>query len=99
MLTAAFLATPYVFNYDMVLFGPVIARLMDREGNTALDYGLMLLVWALPFLTVALGIAGIPLSFLPLGGLAARLLWRLQHSERVQAGPRPDTGRCVAVRP
>ena len=99
LLTAAFLATPYAFNYDMVLFGPVIAKLMDREGNTALDYGLMILVWALPFLTVALGIAGIPLSFLPLGGLAARLLWRLQHSERVQAGPRPDTGRCVAVRP
>src|SRR6516165_7032816 len=99
LLTAAFLATPYAFNYDMVLFGPVIAKLMDREGNTALDYGLMILVWALPFLTVALGIAGIPLSFLPLGGLAARLLWRLQHSERVPAGPRPDTGRCVAVRP
>jgi hypothetical protein len=47
---------------------------MDRDGNTPLDYGLMLAVWALPVLTVALAIAAIPLSFLPLAGLAARLL-------------------------
>jgi alpha-1,2-mannosyltransferase len=74
LLTAAFLVTPYAFNYDMVVFGPMITKLMDRDGNTPLDYGLMLAVWALPVLTVALAIAAIPLSFLPLAGLAARLL-------------------------
>ena len=100
LLTAAFLATPYAFNYDMVVFGPVITKLMDRAGNTALDYGLMLAVWALPFLTVALGIAGIPLSFLPLAALAARLLWRLQQSEKTSATDQGEAGNAgVAVTP
>jgi hypothetical protein len=100
LLNAAFLVTPYAFNYDMVVFGPVITRLMDRDGNTRLDYGLMLAVWALPFLTVALGIAGIPLSFLPLAALAARLVWRLQQDEKLLATDRSESqAACVALRP
>ena len=99
LLTAAFLVTPYAFNYDMVVFGPMITKLMDRDGNTPLDYGLMLAVWALPVLTVALGIAAIPLSFLPLAGLAARLLWRLQRA-KIPATGRSEVGNaCVAVTP
>ena len=52
-VTATFLVTPYAFNYDMVAFGWVVIKLMDRPDNDAWDYGLMLAVWSLPFLTVA----------------------------------------------
>ena len=76
-VTATFLVTPYAFNYDMVAFGWVISKLMDRTDNHAWDWGLMLAVWALPLLTVPIGMAGIPFSFLPLLAFGARLLWRL----------------------
>ncbi len=81
LVTATFLVTPYAFNYDMVVFGWVIIKLMDRSDNNAWDYGLMLAVWATPLLTVPLGIAGLPLSFLPMLGLGARLLWRMGSSQ------------------
>lgn len=81
LVTATFLVTPYAFNYDMVVFGWVIIKLMDRSDNNAWDYGLMLAVWATPLLTVPLGIAGLPPSFLPMLGLGARLLWRMGSSQ------------------
>jgi hypothetical protein len=100
LVSATFLVTPYAFNYDMVVFGWVIIRLMDRSDNTMLDYALMLAVWALPFLTVVLGIAGIPLSFLPVAGMTWRLLWRLGQKEKFSAGFEANPAdRCVAVRP
>jgi hypothetical protein len=83
-VTATFLVTPYAFNYDMVVFGWVIVTLMGRRDNTAWDYAVMLAVWAVPFLTVPLGIAGAPLSFLPVLALGARLLWHLQRVQRLQ---------------
>src|SRR5262249_40153463 len=52
-----FCSQTYVFNYDMVAFSWVIIKLMDRGDNNAWDYGLMLAVWAVPFLTVPLGMA------------------------------------------
>jgi alpha-1,2-mannosyltransferase len=85
LVTATFLVTPYAFNYDMVIFGWVIIKLMDRGDNAAADYGLMLAVWATPLLTVPLGIAGLPLSCLPMLGLGARLLWRLRSAHDVAA--------------
>jgi hypothetical protein len=45
-VTATFLVTPYVFNYDMVVFGWVIVKLMDRTDNETADEVLMLAVWA-----------------------------------------------------
>ena len=35
LVTATFLVTPYAFNYDMVVFGWVVIKLMDRGDNTA----------------------------------------------------------------
>jgi alpha-1,2-mannosyltransferase len=90
LVTATFLVTPYAFNYDMVVFGWVIIKLMDRADNNAYDRGLMLAVWATPILTVPLGIAGLPVSFLPLLAFGARLLWRIRKFEGVpgiQTGP------------
>jgi len=84
-LTASFAVTPYVFNYDMVAFSWVIIKLMDRGDNNAWDYGLMLAVWAVPFLTVPLGMAGIPISCLPILMLGGRLIWRLWVSAESQS--------------
>ena len=79
-VTATFVVTPYAFNYDMVAFGWVAIKLMDRSDNDAWDYGIMLAVLAVPFLTVPIGMAGLPLSFLPMLALAGRLLWRIRQA-------------------
>jgi hypothetical protein len=92
-LTAAFAVTPYVFNYDMTVFGWVILKLMDRADNEPWDYRLMLAVWATPILTVPLGIDGIPASCLPVAALGGRLLWRLWMAE--QEAPQSLENLCV----
>jgi alpha-1,2-mannosyltransferase len=79
-LTLTFVVTPYAFNYDMAVLGFVAITLNNRADNEALDYWLILAVWTVPFLTVPLGMAGIPASCLPVAALGARLLWRLQRS-------------------
>jgi len=79
-VTAIFTVTPYAFNYDMVVFGWVIVKLMDRADNEPLDYALMLAVWATPALTVVLGMTGfLPISSLALIVFGARLWWRMAH--------------------
>ena len=100
LVTATFLVTPYAFNYDMVVFGWVIIKLIDRRDNTAWDYGLMLAVWAVPFLTVPLGIAGLPVSVLPILAFGARVLWRMASSQmaprkQLHAGTTPQLGAAV----
>jgi hypothetical protein len=85
-VTASFLVTPYAFNYDMVVFGWVIALLRER-GGTALDDRLAMLVWTLP-VTTLIGLAGIPGSSLVLAAFAARLLWRLSTVGETAAQPR-----------
>jgi alpha-1,2-mannosyltransferase len=83
LVTAVFTVSPYAFNYDMVLFSWVIIKLMDRNDNDAWDYGLMLAVWAIPFMTVAMGITNVmPFSFLPIFAFGARLVWRIWKVDR-----------------
>jgi alpha-1,2-mannosyltransferase len=91
-VTATFLVTPYAFNYDMVAFGWVAIKLIDRTDNDAWDYGLLLAVWAVPFLTVPIGMAGIPLSFLPMLALGGKLLWRIRRAELATGEPLEDPG-------
>jgi len=81
LVTATFLVTPYAFNYDMVAFGWVAIKLMERNDNDAWDYGILLAVLAIPFLTVPIGMARLPISFLPMLALAGRLLWRIRQAE------------------
>jgi hypothetical protein len=91
-VSATFLFTPYAFNYDMVVFGWVILRLMDRSDNEPVDYALMLAVWIVPFATIPMGLASLPGSFLPILALTARLFWRLRVAEQavpMPAGPLP----------
>jgi hypothetical protein len=82
LVTASFLATPYAFNYDMVVFGWVAIKLMRRSDSEAWDYLLMLAVWATPFLTVPSGMAGLPISVLPMLAFGGRLVWRMWQAER-----------------
>jgi len=79
-ITAIFAATPYAFNYDMVVFGFVAITVIDRTDNEPLDYWLLLAVWTVPFL-----MAGIPASSLPIAALGGRLLWRLRKTSDVAA--------------
>ena len=80
-VSATFLFTPYAFNYDMVAFGWVMLKLMDRPDNDVWDYALMVTVWVLPFATILIGLAGIPGSFLPILSLTVRLAWRIRRAE------------------
>ncbi|MBX9774524.1 MAG: DUF2029 domain-containing protein [Xanthobacteraceae bacterium] len=89
LITAIFTVSPYTFNYDMVLFSWVIIKLMDRNDNDVWDYGLMLAVWAIPFMTVAMGITGVlPFSFLPIFAFGARLVWRIWKVDQVSVATR-----------
>jgi hypothetical protein len=106
LVTASFLATPYVANYDMVVFGWVIAQLRER-GGSRFDHRLALAVWWLPLTTMLLGVAGIPGSCLVLVAFAARLIQRLAKGEmRVVSSPDlvpalavPEANAAAAVRP
>lgn len=82
LITATFLASPYVLNYDMVVFGFVVAALRQRDDNRAVDHWLGLAVWSLPVTMMIFGVASIPLAPIVLLLFAARLVWRLVHSEK-----------------
>ena len=47
-VTATFLVTPYILNYDMVVFGFVVALLRDRADNTTVDHWLLIALWTQP---------------------------------------------------
>ena len=74
-VTATFLVTPYAFNYDMVVFGWVIA-LLHEQGGEPLDDWLAMAVWTLPITAMLLGLFGIPGSAAVLAAFAVRLLRR-----------------------
>jgi hypothetical protein len=94
LVTASFLVTPYVFCYDMIVFGWVIAILLARKDSTAFDHGLAVAVWMLPVITLLLGLLGTPGSCLVLVAFLGRLTWRLAVGKapaaRSDALPHPD---------
>lgn len=98
-ITATFTVTPYAFNYDMVLFSWVVIKLMERTDNDAWDYGLMFAVWAIPFLTVPMGIAVLPFSCLPILAFGAKLVWRLWKAEQALTGNAAGSLRSPEQRP
>jgi len=94
-VTATFLFTPYILNYDMVVFGFVVALLRDRADNTMRDHYLLIAVWTLP-VTMMLAVVGrIPLAPIVLVVFAARLVWRLAQSDGHQV--RPLSGAAAAA--
>ncbi len=87
-VTATFLFTPYILNYDMVMFGFVVAVLRDRADNTMRDHWLLLAVWSLPVTMMFAGAIWIPLAPVVLVMFACWLLRRLaQGDNRVTQSP------------
>ena len=80
-VTATFLFTPYILNYDMVMFGFVVALLRDRPDNTMRDHWLLLAVWSLPVTMMFAGAIWIPLAPVVLITFACWLLRRLAQSD------------------
>lgn len=76
-VTATFLATPYAFSYDMVVFGWVIVQLRQRGGETRWDAALAVVIWLLPTLMIPFGVYNVPAAPLVLLGFGGRLIWRL----------------------
>lgn len=100
LVTATVTVLPFAFNYDLVVFGWVLAKLIDRPDNTALDYSLMLGVWTLPVMAALLGFAGLPVSSLMLVAFGARLVWKLhQQTQEVSGRPGTATGLAAPVFP
>jgi len=82
LVTATFLFTPYILNYDMVIFGFVVALLRDRADNTKRDHQLLIAVWSLPVTMMLAALVFIPLAPIVLIAFAARLVWRLAEVDR-----------------
>jgi alpha-1,2-mannosyltransferase len=93
-VTATFLFLPYVFCYDMVVFGAVVAMLRERSDNTALDHALLIALWSLPVTLMVAAIVWIPLAPIVLLAFAASLLFRLNMGEVCR---RPSVGMPSAA--
>jgi len=90
LVTATFLVTPYILNYDMVVFGFVVALLRERSDNTATDHRLLIAVWTLPVAMMIAAVGWIPLAPIVLIAFAGRLVWRLAQLGRDDVRPRSE---------
>ena len=97
LVTATFLFTPYILNYDMVCFGFVVALLRDRGDNTKWDHKLLIALWLLPVTMMLAAAAFIPLAQMVLLAFAVRLIWRLAQDETRQPRPLPGLAASAAV--
>ena len=97
LVTATFLFSPWMLNYDMVVFGWVVALLRERTDNTLADHVLALAVWTLPVTMLVFGLAHVPIAMIVLPAFAGRLIWRLHRSEVLAAatGEIPPTAQVV----
>lgn len=92
LVTATFLFTPYILNYDMVVFGFVVALLRDRADNTKRDHQLLIAIWSLPVTMMLAAAAFIPLAQVALIAFAARLVWRMAKNDERERRPLPGIG-------
>lgn len=98
-VTATFLFSPWMLNYDMAVFALIVVQLRQRPDNAVADDRLGLALWTLPVIMLLFGAARIPISLLVLAAFAGRLIWRLSYDEtRLIAGDNtPGDARGVAV--
>jgi alpha-1,2-mannosyltransferase len=87
LITATFLFTPYILNYDMVVFGFVVAVLRERADNTKTDHCLLIAVWTLPVTMMIAAVGWVPLAPIVLIAFASRLVWRLARSATHEVRP------------
>jgi alpha-1,2-mannosyltransferase len=81
LVTATFLFTPYILNYDMVVFGFVVALLRERADNTKRDHQLLIAVWSLPVTMMLSALVFFPLAPAVLIAFAARLVSRMAQAD------------------
>jgi len=81
LVTATFLFTPYILNYDMVVFGFVVAALRERADNSMRDHWLLLAVWTLPVTMMFSAVVYVPLAPIVLIAFAGWLIKRLAQGE------------------
>ena len=77
LATATFLASPYIFNYDMALLLGALILLFERLPRAGLELGTqfaLLSVWALPLFGIYLNWSGLPIGPMVLLGLLILLL-------------------------
>jgi alpha-1,2-mannosyltransferase len=98
-VTATFLFSPWMLNYDMVVFAYVIALLRDHPDNTPADDYLAIAVWVLPVVMLLFGAAHIPIAMIVLPAFAARLIWRLAHDETRQSAELDASARAHTADP
>ena len=96
-VTATFLFSPWMLNYDLVAFGWVIVLLRERSDNTVADTVLSLGVWLLPVAMLLFNPIHIPIALLVLPAFAGRLVWRLSHAAARQAAGREASSDVSAV--
>jgi alpha-1,2-mannosyltransferase len=97
-VTATFLFSPWMLNYDMVVFGWVIALLRERADNTVADDRLAIAVWSLPVIMLLFGAIHVPIAMLVLPAFAGRLIWRLSRGEARRAAGGDVSGEVSSVR-
>jgi len=78
LITAGFIATPYIAVHDMVVFGWLIAVLRPRLCGIW-DARLALAVWTLPVTTILFGLCHLPVSAPILAAFLLRLVWLLRN--------------------
>jgi len=86
-VTATFLFSPWMLNYDMVVFGWIVALLRARADETYADHALSLAVWTLPILMFPFGFSHLPIALVVLPLFAGRLIWRLARGEQRSLAP------------
>ena len=96
-VTATFLVTPYILNYDMVVFGFVVALLRERADNTMGDHGLLIAIWTLPVTMMIAAVGLVPLAPLVLIAFASRLVWRLAQSDGREVRSLPEQAVLAAA--
>ncbi len=93
LLAAALLATPYSFDYDMVLLGPALALAISygcEKGFRSFEKTLFACVWASPLLARPLAAA----THVPIGAfLTALFFLALLHRAWCAAAPSPEVLR------
>jgi alpha-1,2-mannosyltransferase len=82
LLTASVIATPYSFNYDMVVFGWLMAMLWPRLTGIW-DRLLLLVVWTLPVTMVVFGDLSLPVAAPILAIFLIRLVVLAQNVPRL----------------
>ena len=97
LVTATFLFTPYILNYDMVVFGFVVALLRDRPDNGKRDHQLLIAIWLLPVTMMLAAAVFIPLAPVVLIAFAAHLVWCMARDEGRQIRPLRDMAAPAAA--